>query len=66
MTSTVGGNWEYMDQNTLIVSSAEPLRAVTPGQFAVFYLNEECLGSAVIDRTGPNLAALQSRSTGSN
>ena len=37
MSSTSGGNWEYMDKDRLIVATTEPLRAITPGQFAVFY-----------------------------
>ncbi len=38
------------DSGQLLVSFREPQRAAAPGQFAVFYDGERCLGGAVIDR----------------
>ena len=40
----------------LLVTFEEEQRAVAPGQFAVFYEGERCMGGAVIDRAFSHLA----------
>lgn len=40
--------------NGLIVRLREDKRALTEGQYAVFYKGEECLGSAMIESVSPS------------
>ncbi|XP_043218226.1 mitochondrial tRNA-specific 2-thiouridylase 1-like isoform X1 [Amphibalanus amphitrite] len=55
VTSRTHNPWHRSpSKNDLTVSLANPLRALTPGQFAVFYRGDECLGSARILRPGPS------------
>lgn len=41
---------EQIDENNYKVMFDNPVAAVTPGQSAVFYLGEVCLGGAIIDK----------------
>lgn len=41
------------DQEGLLVKLNKPVRAICAGQFAVFYKDNECFGSAKIQATGP-------------
>ncbi|MHC0035804.1 tRNA 2-thiouridine(34) synthase MnmA [Pseudoneobacillus sp. C159] len=43
-----------LDNNEVRVVFAEPIRAVTPGQAAVFYNGDECLGGGTIDKVFKN------------
>ena len=52
---------ELMEDGGLLVKLAEPMRSITPGQYAVFYDGDICLGSAQILNNGPSMYELQQR-----
>lgn len=48
-------------KDTLLVEYKHPISSVTPGQEAVFYLGDECLGGGVIDDVYVDQLGLQER-----
>lgn len=45
---------KYLDDNTIEVTTLEPVKAMTPGQACVFYDGELCLGGGTIDQVFMN------------
>ncbi|KAF2350219.1 tRNA-specific 2-thiouridylase [Trinorchestia longiramus] len=51
-------NERHLSSTGLAITLKKPLKVITPGQFAVLYDGEECLGSAKILSPGPSLYCL--------
>lgn len=45
---------ELIDDNHILVKYPQKIKAVTPGQACVFYLNEQCLGGGIIEEVRKN------------
>ena len=45
---------DYLENDEVKVTYPEQVKSVTPGQFCVFYLGEECLGSGIIKEVFKN------------
>ena len=44
----------WLDENRILVSYPQGVKSVTPGQACVFYNNEQCLGSGIIEEIRKN------------
>ena len=54
-TITVGQNHQSCGNDHVILSSSQPMYAITPGQYCTLYVGEVCHGSGRVIRTGPTL-----------